>query len=260
MPSLDRSEQRGLLAEAELSLPQQILHLVMYGVRLARGIHGRGEVKEEEVRVHVQHKLSELRPLSARCGSRSRTPSRSSSSAPSRVVVVDAWPSAPPPPPPTPSSAFAPLPLLPPRRPAVRSPSSSSLVASRPVVVGGRARRKLRRRLGPRRACKDEAALELFERAAHLSVHLPHRATAPRTQQPEECVEEAPPDAEEHDGGHRRKDLHVETVGVDEVINRAHRLEQLRLDDLHLNEEEAEQLAADEPLERTSLDLRLVCP
>ena len=80
-------------------------------------------------------------------------------------------------------------------------------------------------------------------RVTHLHVHLAHGSQPARASHVEEGGREPIASEHEHHRRHAGEQLHVEPVRIDQVIDGAHGSEPFCLEQLHLDEHQADQLA-----------------
>ena len=242
MAFLDRREECSLLRHGQPAAAQQVLQLVMESVACIGRVYRRGVVEQEEVGVHMQRKLAQLRSLQ-----------HARAVAPHRLVYVVVlalvWGMA---------QALLWWPLIASDRPSLIASDGPSLIASdghlviyvvpfrsqavpgappapeRAVPGASQAPERTARRLRPWRAREREAALQSRQDAAHFRMHSAHRAQPSRAQPMYQRPDEAAPSSEKQQCGYRGEELDVEPIRVDEAVDGAHRPEQLCLEELHL--------------------------
>ena len=242
MAFLDRREECSLLRHGQPAAAQQVLQLVMESVACIGRVYRRGVVEQEEVGVHMQRKLAQLRTLQ-----------HARAVAPHRLVYVVVlalvWGMA---------QALLWWPLIASDRPSLIASDRPSLIASdghlviyvvpfrsqavpgappapeRAVPGAPEAPERTARRLRPWRAREREAALQSRQDAAHFRMHSAHRAQPSRAQPMYQRPDEAAPSREKQQCGYRGEELDVEPIRVDEAVDGAHRPEQLCLEELHL--------------------------
>ena len=245
MAFLDRREECSLLRHGQPAAAQQVLQLVMESVACIGRVYRRGVVEQEQVGVHMQRKLAQLRSLQ-----------HARAVAPHRLVYVVVlalvwgmaqallwWPLiasdrlsliA--------SDGHLVIYVVPFRSQAVpgappapeRAVPGAPPAPERAVPGAPEAPERTARRLRPWRAREREAALQSRQDAAHFRMHSAHRAQPSRAQPMYQRPDEAAPSREKQQCGYRGEELDVEPIRVDEAVDGAHRPEQLCLEELHL--------------------------